>query len=274
MDYRDLLNPATFADEAYLHELTAHMRAHDPLPFIETETYEPLWVCSKHADIVEVERQHTKFLNTARSVLQSREIQALEGEQGPLLRTLINMDEPEHQSFRDPAKDWFMPNNLGKVEGRVQAIAKAAVDRMLAVPDRSNVDAAYERIAQAGIPVAHRIGQHPNDELYTFYVVSPSGFEAAIGAEAVLAEDDRPVGYWDGMSIWGHETPVAQKVRMAGVAAHNIRGRLRNRLSGVPEPRLPEWKGSVWGGACPRPRRSAVRLRIATPQGQPEQTVT
>ena len=131
MDYRDLLSPATFADEPYLHELTAHMRAHDPLPFIETDTYKPLWVCTKHADILEVERQHAKFPNTANSVLRSKEIELREGAQGPLLRTLINMDEPDHKVFRDLTKDWFMPNNIRKVEGRVQAIAKAAVDRML-----------------------------------------------------------------------------------------------------------------------------------------------
>lgn len=113
----------------------------------------------------------------------------------------------------------------------------------LEVPDRATVDAAYERVLRARIPVAHRIGQHPNDELYTFYVVSPSGFQAEIGAEALLVEDDRPVGYWEGMSNWGHEMPVAQKVRMARVAAHNIGGRLRNRLTGVAEPALPEWKG-------------------------------
>ena len=41
------------------------------------------------------------------------------------------MDEPDHKVFRDLTKDWFMPNNIRKVEGRVQAIAKAAVDRML-----------------------------------------------------------------------------------------------------------------------------------------------
>ena len=114
----------------------------------------------------------------------------------------------------------------------------------LEVPDRATVDAAFDRVTRAGIPVAHRIGQHPNDELYTFYVVSPSGFQAELGAEGLLMEDDRPVGYWVGASNWGHEMPVAQKVRMAKVAAHNVGGRLRARLSGVPQPPLPEWKGS------------------------------
>ncbi len=131
MDYRDLLNPATFADEPYLHALTAHMRAHDPLPLVETDAYKPVWICTRHADILEVERQHDRFLNTARSVLQRKEIEQRQVARGAQLRTLINMDEPDHTRFRDLTKDWFMPNNLKKVEGRVQAIAKAAVDRML-----------------------------------------------------------------------------------------------------------------------------------------------
>ena len=114
----------------------------------------------------------------------------------------------------------------------------------LEVPDRATVDAAFDRVTRAGIPVAHRIGQHPNDELYTFYVVSPSGFQAELGAGGLLMDDDRPVGYWEGMSNWGHEMPVAQKMRMAKVAAHNLGGRLRARLSGAPPPPLPEWRGS------------------------------
>ncbi|MYE13766.1 MAG: cytochrome P450 [Gammaproteobacteria bacterium] len=107
------------------------MRAHDPLPLVETDAYKPVWICAKHADILEVERQHDRFLNTARSVLQRKEIEQRQVARGAQLRTLINMDEPDHTRFRNLTKDWFMPNNLKKVEGRVQAIAKAAVDHML-----------------------------------------------------------------------------------------------------------------------------------------------
>ena len=130
MDYRELLKPSTFANDAYFHELTTHMRAHDPLPYIETDTYRPLWVCTKHADVIEIERQNTKFLNTARSVLATKEVELHEQGKGPPLRTLINMDEPDHKLLRDLTKDWFMPKNLKQVEGRVRAIAKAAIDRM------------------------------------------------------------------------------------------------------------------------------------------------
>ena len=130
MDYLELLKPSTFANEAYFHELTTHMRAHDPLPYIETDAYRPLWVCTKHADVIEIERQNTKFLNTARSVLATKEVEFHEQGKGPPLRTLINMDEPDHKQLRDLTKDWFMPKNLKQVEGRVRAIAKAAIDRM------------------------------------------------------------------------------------------------------------------------------------------------
>ena len=135
MDYRDLVKPSTFANDAYFQELTAHMRTHDPLPYIETDTHRPFWVCTKHADVIEIERQNQKFLNTQNSVLLTREIESERSAQGPGLRTLINMDEPDHKVFRNLTKDWFMPANLKLVEDRVRSIAKAAVDRMFELGD-------------------------------------------------------------------------------------------------------------------------------------------
>ena len=135
MDYRDLVKPATFADDAYFHELTTHMRMNEPLSYIETESHKPFWVCSKHADVIEIERQNELFLNTQNSVLINKEIEAQRAAQGPGLRTLINMDQPDHKLFRDLTKDWFMPANLKAVEARVQEIAKSAVDRMFELGD-------------------------------------------------------------------------------------------------------------------------------------------
>lgn len=135
MDYKDLVKPTTFADDAYFHELTAHMRANDPLPYIETETHKPFWVATKQADVIEIERQNEKFLNTNRSVLQNKEVEKRAEESGVGLRTLIHMDEPDHKMFRDLTRDWFMPANLKVVEGRVREIAKEAVDRMLELGD-------------------------------------------------------------------------------------------------------------------------------------------
>ncbi|MEM7098523.1 MAG: cytochrome P450 [Pseudomonadota bacterium] len=135
MDYRDLVKPATYADDVYFHALAADIRQNDPLPYIESETHRPFWACSKHADVIEIERQHDLFLNTQNSVLVTKEIEAEREAAGPGLRTLINMDAPDHKLFRDLTKDWFMPANLKLVDERVQGIAKAAVDRMFDLGD-------------------------------------------------------------------------------------------------------------------------------------------
>ncbi len=135
MNYADLVKPTTIADDAYFHELTAHMRANDPVPYIETDTHKSFWVASKHADIIEIERQNERFLNTTKSVLQNREIEKQADETGAVLRTLIHMDEPDHKKFRDLTRDWFMPQNLKAVESRVRDLARETVDHMLALGD-------------------------------------------------------------------------------------------------------------------------------------------
>ena len=119
MRYTDIVKPSTFANDAYFQALSADIRKNDPLAWIETESHKPFWVVSKHSDILEIERQHDKFLNTAQSVLQSKKVekQIEESGQGQLLRTLIHMDDPDHKKFRALTKDWFLPINLRKIEG-------------------------------------------------------------------------------------------------------------------------------------------------------------
>ena len=109
------------------------MRQHDAVPFIETEDYKPFWIATRHADILEIERQHTTFVNTFKSVLENRETEAKLDETGPWLRTLIHMDDPEHALFRGLTRDWFLPGNLRKFDSRIRAIAAATVDQMLAL---------------------------------------------------------------------------------------------------------------------------------------------
>ena len=132
MLYTDIVKPSTFANDAYFQALSADIRKNDPLAWIETESHKPFWVVSKHSDILEIERQHDKFLNTAQSVLQSKKVekQIEESGQGQLLRTLIHMDDPDHKKFRALTKDWFLPINLRKIEGRIKDLAKKTVDQM------------------------------------------------------------------------------------------------------------------------------------------------
>ncbi|MEM7100522.1 MAG: VOC family protein [Pseudomonadota bacterium] len=80
---------------------------------------------------------------------------------------------------------------------------------MLQVHNIDEVGLAYDRVVDAGLPIAMGIGRHPNDEMTSFYVRSPSGFEIEFGTGGleIPMEEEWPVGQFDAMSIWGHKPP-------------------------------------------------------------------
>jgi len=129
--YAAMVRPSTYANPTLLETLMAEFRANDPLPFIQSDSHKPFYIATKHADIIEIARQPEIFKNTQQSVLQTKEIEAAQAEQGNPLRTLIHMDDPDHSKFRALTKTWFMPENLKRVEASVRSIADETVDRML-----------------------------------------------------------------------------------------------------------------------------------------------
>ena len=129
--YAAMVRPSTYANPTLLETLMAEFRASDPLPFIQSDSHKPFYIATKHADIIEIARQPDIFKNTQQSVLQTKEIEAAQAEQGNPLRTLVHMDDPDHSKFRALTKAWFMPENLKRVEASVRLIADETVDRML-----------------------------------------------------------------------------------------------------------------------------------------------
>jgi cytochrome P450 len=132
MDYTDITKAHMWSDPDRAHAIYTDMRKNDPVALIETEEYMPFWAVSKHADILEIERQHEKFLNTQNSVLIRRKEEEIRAESPVQMRTLINMDGAEHAAFRRLTQDWFMPKNLKTLEAKVSDLADEFVDRMLA----------------------------------------------------------------------------------------------------------------------------------------------
>jgi hypothetical protein len=129
-----LVNPATFTDETSLHALWADLRRDDPVHWTEPVGYRPFWSISKHADIMEIERQHELFINDPRTTLatiqQEEDIKTFTGGSHILIRSLVQMDNPDHMVFRKLTQGWFMPPNLKKLQAGLADLAKEFVDRM------------------------------------------------------------------------------------------------------------------------------------------------
>ncbi len=132
MDYKEITKASMWSNVDNAHAIYTDMRKNDPVSLIETDEYKPFWAVSKHADIIEVERQHEKFLNTQNSVLIRRKDEEIRAANPVQMRTLINMDGVEHAEFRRLTQDWFLPQNLKTLEAKVTQIAETFVDRMLA----------------------------------------------------------------------------------------------------------------------------------------------
>lgn len=88
---------------------------------------------------------------------------------------------------------------------------------MLQARNLRDVGLAYERAQQLKVPLSLELGQHPApDATFSFYGVTPSGFDFEIGAGTQAIEPSR----WDVMhtsvtSTWGHKPRLRLQLKMA-----------------------------------------------------------
>jgi cytochrome P450 len=127
---RVFTDPAAYADDRRFHAACALLRRDDPVHRVEVDGFNPFWAVTKHADVLEVEKQHDRFLNAPRPLLMPKEADDRRAVTGDVLRTLIHMDDPDHRVFRAMTADWFRPASLSRLEARMAELARRYVDRM------------------------------------------------------------------------------------------------------------------------------------------------
>lgn len=83
---------------------------------------------------------------------------------------------------------------------------------MLEVTNLADVGHAIDLCAQHDVPIALTLGQHTNDRMVSFYIVSPSGFRVEYGYAGLEIDDATwTVQHWTAPKFWGHqrvETPA------------------------------------------------------------------
>jgi 3,4-dihydroxy-9,10-secoandrosta-1,3,5(10)-triene-9,17-dione 4,5-dioxygenase len=84
---------------------------------------------------------------------------------------------------------------------------------MLETTDIDMVGRCLDRVQKAGIKVTSTLGRHVNDNILSFYMSSPFGFEVEIGYDGVVVDENwRPRQFVEG-DVWGHQglDPIAIK---------------------------------------------------------------
>ena len=131
------INPAAYADDS-VHEAFRWLRANNPLGKAELEGIYPFWLVTRHADILEISRQNDLFhsgdMPTTFTTIQGDEmVRKMTGGSPHLVRTLVQMDAPDHPKYRIMTQAWFLPQNIRKLEDRIRTIARQHVDHMAAL---------------------------------------------------------------------------------------------------------------------------------------------
>jgi len=132
---RTVITPKAYAEDTPVHEAFRWLRANQPLGMARLEGIYPFWIVCKHADILEVSRQNDLFRSgemptTFTSIEGDATVRKLTGGSPHLVRTLVQMDAPDHPKYRVLTQSWFLPQNIRSLETRIRQIAREHVDRM------------------------------------------------------------------------------------------------------------------------------------------------
>ncbi|MBN3804802.1 glyoxalase [Paraburkholderia sp. Ac-20336] len=80
---------------------------------------------------------------------------------------------------------------------------------LLEVQSIDDVGMAYDRCLNAGLTIHAGLGHHPNDQMFSFYVQTPSGFGLEYGYGGVVIDDLAwEVKNYSQLSDWGHRPPA------------------------------------------------------------------
>jgi len=135
IDPRELIVPKNYGVEGQPHDLWSQLREYPGLYHCESDFYEPFWAIVRHADVMDISGKPQIFSNTqGPSLLNERQRKALVDQRSNgafgMMRTIIEMDPPEHRSFRRVASGFFTPRSIHSLDEIVEKSAREQVDKL------------------------------------------------------------------------------------------------------------------------------------------------
>lgn len=119
-----ILDDAWWGAHGFPHEAAAALRERSPVWRYEGGVVDPFWMVTRHADIRDISRDPVRFTSTKRTIVEQGH-----GEASPL-RSIVQMDPPEHEKYRDVITSWLSPGNVRRMQGRLREISTEIVDEL------------------------------------------------------------------------------------------------------------------------------------------------
>jgi cytochrome P450 len=107
------VDPAAYADPVSWHASAMRIRDESPILKVRNEEYPEFWAVTKHADVMEIERNPEIFTNAPIPVLTPK-TNIGDMMESPV-KTLIQMDGHEHKAHRSIVNDFFKPGSALRI---------------------------------------------------------------------------------------------------------------------------------------------------------------
>ncbi|WP_120716762.1 cytochrome P450 [Tsuneonella amylolytica] len=162
---REVIDPKAYAEWDHLLDTFDWLREHMPVARIEpgpdataAQVFPPFWLVTRYDDVMRVSKDNATFLNNPRTVVFSTAdgiefAKNFSGGSEHMVASLVTFDAPVHMKYRKLTQSWFMPANLRTIEDETRAIARAAVDRLLAAAGGNGGVADFSKTVAAPYPL-------------------------------------------------------------------------------------------------------------------------
>jgi cytochrome P450 len=125
-------NHLRFADLDAWHAEADALRAQGVVRRVDrrAEGFPPFWAVLGLDEVLTVERQPALFTNEPMAVLgRYADVEAAEAS-GARIRSLVQMDAPDHPKYRRLTADWFKPSSLARLQPRLDELSVQALTRL------------------------------------------------------------------------------------------------------------------------------------------------
>lgn len=133
IDPLDLIAADHYGSQGVPHDVWTRLRKESPVHRCEPEGYQDFWAITKHADIMEISGKPDIYSNRPGIVVltdEQRESRSSGESALAQMRTIIEMDPPEHTSFRKVASGFFTPRSISRLDQIVADSARALLDSL------------------------------------------------------------------------------------------------------------------------------------------------
>jgi cytochrome P450 len=125
-------NQDRYADLASWHREADALRSGGPVHLVDrsADGFTPFWAVVGHEAVMQVERQPELFTNEPNAVLGRDVDIERQRSAGAVVRSLVQMDAPDHPKYRKLTADWFKPGSLGRLQTRLDELSAQMIARM------------------------------------------------------------------------------------------------------------------------------------------------